>query len=70
LAALKPMLVASELLPIEGRPGQDDQVGPVQAAQQLFELEQARRHAGELASAMIGRLGGDRRLGKGGAETA
>ena len=47
---------------------QDDQVRPVQAAQQLVELEQARGDAGELAGPVIGRFGGDRGLGKGGAE--
>ena len=40
----------------------------MQAAQQLVELEQARGDAGELAGAVIGRLGGDRGLGQGGAE--
>ena len=48
--------------------GQDDQVRPVQAAEQLVELEQAGGHAGELAGPVIGRLGGDRGLGERGAE--
>ncbi len=52
------MLVASAVFPIEGRPARIEQVGPVQAAQQLVEVEQARRHAGELAGAMIRGLGG------------
>ena len=51
-----------------GPAGQDDQVGPVQAAQQLVELDEARGHAGELADAVVGRLGRHRRLGEGGAE--
>ena len=48
--------------------GQDDQVRPVQAAQQLVELEQAGGDAGELAGAVVGRFGGDHGLGQRGAE--
>ena len=45
--------------------GEDDEVGPVQAAEQLVELEQTRGHAGQLADPVIGRFGRDRGLGQG-----
>ena len=51
-----------------GTAGQDQKIGLVQAAQQLVELAQTGGHAGQLAGAVVGGLGGAHRIGQGLAE--
>jgi len=48
--------------------GENDEIRPMEAAQELVELEQARGHAGELTDPVVGRLGRDGCFGEGGAE--
>ena len=44
---LKAMLVASAVLPMPGRPGEDDEVGRLQAAHVSVEIGKAGRDAAE-----------------------
>ena len=54
---LKAMLVASEVLPIEGRPARISEIGGVQAAEALVEVGEAGGEAGEAAVALVGGVG-------------
>jgi hypothetical protein len=51
------MLVASDVLPMPGRPGEDDQVGGLQAAHAGVERMNAGRNAGQMAVALEGGIG-------------
>ena len=53
-ATLKAILVASAVLPIDGRPGEDHEIGLLQAAHRAVEIMQAGRQAGQVPVALIG----------------
>jgi hypothetical protein len=59
------MLVASEVLPIDGPPGEDQQVRAVQPAQLLVEIGKPGGKPGQPAIALIGRVGDVHRVGRG-----
>ena len=54
---LKAMLVASDVLPMPGRPAMHDQVGRLQPAHAAVEVAHAGGDAGQMAVAHIGGVG-------------